>query len=79
MLVVREIVDHKKIGSVAIPIDSVQRVEVIIPPDFDAPSTEILQAMRLQETTGFAREVLAAQCENTWNNITPSIHIQQDR
>lgn len=53
-------------------------MEVAISRVFDPPSPESLQTMRLQETTGFAQEVLADYREDVWNERIPPATISQD-
>lgn len=71
MQAVRQIVDRKSITSIDVPEEFGERVEIIVLPifhDLDAAmDSSALHALQAQ--TGFARQVLAGEEEDVWNDI----------
>lgn len=70
MNAIQQIVTVGESGQVALrvakPVGSRVRVWVF---EDDAPLDEALELARLQETTGFAKTVLANPAEDVWNDL----------
>jgi len=79
MIKLRARIDYGKLTLIdPLPL-GLDGAEVLIVMAQPTPSIENLALMRMQEQTGFAREVLAASCEEVWNDLRPAPGIPQDR
>jgi hypothetical protein len=71
MQALRIILDVAKDGylHVRVPQDMGKKFEVIVIPIEEEIKDESLHAMRLQEESGFAKNVLASADEDVWNEV----------
>ncbi len=72
MQAIRQIVDREQLPNLSIPFSYGQKVEIIILPLAEQEADlqqESQTLMNLQEQTGFAKEVLAADTEDVWNDV----------
>lgn len=54
---------------IKIPPEMGQNIELIILPLADSRKKESVEYMRMQEESGFARNVLASEKEDVWNDV----------
>ncbi len=54
---------------IAVPPEMSGRCEVIVLPLEDAPEINTYNTLKMQEQSGFVREVLGAASEDVWNDL----------
>lgn len=70
MQYVRQIVDRASITAVQVPEEFGDKVEIIVLPVGDGDDVDVSAALHVvQAETGFARQVLADESEDVWNDI----------
>jgi len=79
MISLRACIDQGKLRLIDPLPSGSDGAEVLIVMAQPTPPIESLALMRLQEQTGFVREVLAAPSEEVWNDLRPAPSIPQDR
>lgn len=54
---------------IAVPPEMSRRCEVIVIPLYDSQETTLFDTAKMQEQSGFVKNVLGARSEDVWNDL----------